>query len=113
MNIKEPPPDEQIAVVRTAAANRDDARAQLARAERLIKQHLLAQADLDTADTRVKVTEAAYQTALETVQSLKATLKQRRAALELAQKKLADAAIRAPVAGSVSERLVQPGRVYP
>ncbi|MFB3903546.1 MAG: efflux RND transporter periplasmic adaptor subunit [Acidobacteriota bacterium] len=109
VKVKEPPPDEEIAAVRTAAANRDDARAQLARATRLRSRNLLAQADLDTAETRVKVTEAAYQAALENVHSLKASLQDRRAAFELAQKKLADAVIRAPVAGSVSERLVQPG----
>ncbi len=109
VNVKEPPPDETIAAVRTAAANRDDARAQLDRATRLRSRNLLAQADLDTAQTRVKVTEAAYQAALEEVHSLKASLQDRRAAFELAQKKLDDALIRAPVAGSVSERLVQPG----
>ncbi len=109
VNVKEPPPDETIAVVRTAAANRDDARAQLDRANRLRSRNLLAQADLDTAETRVKVTEAGYQAALEEVHSLKASLQDRRAAYELAQKKLDDAVIRAPVAGSVSERLVQPG----
>jgi len=43
------------------------------------------------------------------VHALKATLQDRRASFELAQKKLADASIRAPVSGSVSERLVQPG----
>ena len=43
------------------------------------------------------------------MRSLKASLQDRRASYELAQKKLADAVIRAPVAGSVSERLVQPG----
>ncbi len=109
VRVKEPPPDEEISVVRTAIANRDDARAQLARARRLRKQNLLAQADLDTAETRVKVTEAAYQAAVESIQSLKATLQERRAAAELAQKKLDDAIIRAPVAGAVSERLVYPG----
>jgi multidrug efflux pump subunit AcrA (membrane-fusion protein) len=107
--VKEPPPDDQIASIRTAMANRDDAHAQLARAKRLRNQNLLSQADLDTAETRVKVTEAAYQSALENIQSLKASLQERRAALELAQKKLNDAIIRAPVSGSVSERLVQPG----
>ena len=106
---KAPPPDEDIALVRTALANRDDARAQLNRATQLIKKGLIPQADVDTAQTRVKVTEAAYQSALETVQSLKATLQERIAAFELAQKKLNDAVIRAPVGGSISERLVQVG----
>ncbi len=107
--VKEPLPDEQVSIVRTAKANLDDARAQLARAQRLMKQRLLPQADMDTAETRVKVTEAAYQTALENVQSLRATLQERRSAVELAQKKLNDAVIKSPVAGSVSERLVHPG----
>jgi len=107
--VKEPPPEDQIASIRTAIANRDDARAQLARAKRLRSQNLLSQADLDTSETRVKVTEAAYQAALENIQSLKASLQERSSALELAQKKLNDAVIRAPVSGSVSERLVQPG----
>jgi RND family efflux transporter MFP subunit len=43
------------------------------------------------------------------VRSLKAQLQDRRAAFELAQKKVADAVVRAPVAGAVAERLVQPG----
>jgi RND family efflux transporter MFP subunit len=109
VKVKEPPPDEQISAVRTAAANRDDARAQLARATRLFRQGLLSQADFDTAQTRMRISEAAYQAAFENIQSLKATLRDRRAAVELAQKKLNDAAVRAPVSGSVSERLVQAG----
>ncbi len=109
VQVKEPLPDEQISAVRTAIANRDDARAQLARAKRLMSQRLLPQADLETAETRVRVTEAAYQAAVENVQGLKASLRGLRASYELAQKKLADAVIRSPVAGQVSERLVQPG----
>ncbi len=105
----EPPPDDQISIIRTATANRDDAYAQANRATQLLKQGLLTQADFDTTQTRLKVAEAAYQAAVEQVQSLKATLQQRRAAVELAQKKLNDSVIRAPIGGSVSERLVQPG----
>jgi RND family efflux transporter MFP subunit len=106
---KQPPPDEQIASVRQAIANRDDARQAFERAQNLNGRGLLTRADRDTAETRVKVTEANYQAALDTVHSLKASLQDRRASYELAQKKLADAVIKAPVAGSISERLVQPG----
>ena len=106
---KEPLPDEQISSIRMAIANRDDAQAQLRRAQRLKAQNLLSQADLDTAETKVKVTEANYQSAIETVQSLKATLQERRQAVELAVKKLNDTEIRVSVAGQVAERLVQQG----
>jgi membrane fusion protein, multidrug efflux system len=106
---KQPPPDEQIASVRQAVANRDDARSAFERAQQLNNRGLLTRADRDTADTRLKVAEANYQAALDTVHSLKASLQDRRASYELAKKKLADAVIKAPVAGSISERLVQPG----
>jgi RND family efflux transporter MFP subunit len=106
---KQPPPDDQIASVRQAMANRDDARSAFERAQELNSRGLLTKADRDTAETRLKVSEANYQAALDTVHSLKASLQDRRASYQLAQKKLADAVIKAPVAGSVSERLVQPG----
>jgi RND family efflux transporter MFP subunit len=106
---KRPPSDDQIASVRQAAANRDDARNTFKRAMQLHDRGLMSQVDFDTAETRLKVAEANYQAAVDNVQALKATLQDRRAAWELAQKKLNDAVIRAPVAGAVSERLVQPG----
>jgi RND family efflux transporter MFP subunit len=106
---KQPPPDEQIASVRQAIANRDDAKSAFERAQQLNGRGLLTKADRDTAETRYKVSEANYQAALDTVHSLKASLQDRRAMYELAQKKLADAVIKAPIAGSISERLVQPG----
>jgi multidrug efflux pump subunit AcrA (membrane-fusion protein) len=106
---KQPPGDDQIASVRQAAANRDDARNTFKRAQQLHDRGLMSQVDFDTAETRLKVADANYQAAVDNVQALKATLQDRRAAWELAQKKLADAVIRAPVAGAVSERLVQPG----
>jgi membrane fusion protein, multidrug efflux system len=106
---KRPPSDDQIASVRQAAANRDDARNTFKRAQQLHDRGLMSQVDYDTAETRLKVADANYQAAVDNVQALKATLQDRRAAWELAQKKLNDAAIRAPVAGSVAERLVQPG----
>ncbi len=106
---KQPPADEQIASVRQQLANRDEARAAFERAQQLSERGLLTRADRDTAETRVKVSDANLQAALDNVRSLKASLQDRRASYELAQKKLADATIKAPVAGAVSERLVQPG----
>jgi RND family efflux transporter MFP subunit len=103
------PQDDQISAVRTAAANRDDARSQLSRAQELFNKGLSSRADFDTAQTRVKVTEAAYQSAVENVQSLKASLQDRRAAYDLAKKKLSDAIIRAPIAGAIAERSAQRG----
>ena len=95
--------------MRQAIANRDDARANFARAEQLHAQGLTSQVDRDTAETRLKVAEANYQASLDTVHALKAALQDRRASYELARKKVSDTAIKAPVGGAVSERLVQPG----
>jgi RND family efflux transporter MFP subunit len=106
---RQPPPDEQIASVRQAIANRDDAQAAYARAQQLSGRGLLSQVDRDTAETRLKVAEANYQAAIDNVRSLKASLQDRRAAYELAQKKLRDAVVRAPVSGSIAERFVQTG----
>jgi len=105
----QPPPDEEIASVKTALANRDDARANFSRAENLTGRGLLPPADFLTAQTRLKVNEAAHQAALDNVRSLKASLQDRRAAYTLAQKKLNDATVKAPISGAVSERLVQGG----
>jgi RND family efflux transporter MFP subunit len=106
---RQPPSDEEIASVRQAIANRDDARNTFSRAQQLNGRGLMSKVDYDTAETRLKVAEANYQAALDNVRSLKAQLQDRRAAFELAQKKLADAVVRAPVSGAVAERLVQPG----
>jgi RND family efflux transporter MFP subunit len=103
------PPDEQIASVRTAIANREDARVKLAQTQELVNKGLAARTDLDTNDTRLKVAEAAVQTALENIRALKASLQDRRASYELAKKKVADASIRAPTSGTIAERLVTKG----
>lgn len=104
-----PPPDDQIASVRTAGATRDDARSNLERVQRLVGRGLLASVELENAQTRLKVAEATYQSAFDAARSLKASLQDRRASYQLAKKKLADTSIRAPVGGIVSDRLVQPG----
>ena len=105
----EAPADTDIASVRTAQANRDDARANFERAENLAGRGLMAPADYLTAQTRLRVNEAAYQAALDNARALKASLQDRRASYTLAQKKLSDATVKAPISGAVSERFVQGG----
>jgi RND family efflux transporter MFP subunit len=104
-----PPPDDEIGSVRNAAANRDDARATSERARMLAGRGLMSPVDLQTAETRLKVADAAYQSAVDTARGQKALLQDRRAAYDLAVKKLNDAVVRAPIAGVVSDRPVQVG----
>src|SRR5918993_4797917 len=104
-----PPPDDQIGSVRNAIAGRDDARASFERATMLAGKGLLSPVDLQAAETRLKVAEAAYQSAVDTARAQKATLQDRRAAYDLAVKKLQDAVVRAPISGVVSDRPVPVG----
>ena len=105
----EPPADDQIGSVKNALANRDEARANAERTKTLSARGLISPVDLETAETRLKVAEAAYQSAVDTVRGQKALLQDRRASYDLAVKKLADAVVRAPIAGVVSERPVNAG----
>jgi RND family efflux transporter MFP subunit len=104
-----PPPDDEIGSVRNALASREDALASRDRAKALAGRGILSSVDLQAAETRLKVTEAAYQSAVDNVRGQKALLQDRRAAYDLAAKKLADAVVRAPIAGVVAERSVQVG----
>jgi len=104
-----PPQDDQIGSVKNALANREDARANAERATTLSSRGLIAPADMQTAETRLKVAEAAYQSAVDTVRGQKALLQDRRASYDLAVKKLEDAVVRAPIAGVVSDRPVHVG----
>ncbi len=104
-----PPPDAEIASVRTATANRDDARASYERAKALNARGITSSEVLQAAETRYKVAEANYQSALDSVRATKAQLQDRLAAYTLALKQLDDATVRAPIAGVVSERPVQVG----
>jgi RND family efflux transporter MFP subunit len=104
-----PPADEQIGSVRNALASLEDARANAERAKTLSARGLISPVDLQTAETRLKVADAAYQSAVDTVRGQKAVLQDRRASYDLAVKQLEDAVVRAPIAGVVSERPVHVG----
>jgi RND family efflux transporter MFP subunit len=104
-----PPPDAEIASIKTATANRDDARASYERSKALNARGIVSSEVLQAAETRYKVAEANHQAALDSVRGTKAQLQDRRAAYALAVKQLEDAVVRAPIAGVVSERPVQVG----
>src|SRR5262249_37687817 len=70
---------------------------------------LMAPVDLQAADTRLRVAEAALQSAVDAARGQKALLQDRRAAYDLAVKKLEDTVVRAPIAGVVSDRPVHVG----
>ena len=103
------PADEAIASVATATATRDDARAAYDRARALSARGILSSETLQTAETRFKVADSALQSALDSARATKALLQDRRAAYDLAVKKLGDAVVRAPISGVVSDRPVQVG----
>jgi RND family efflux transporter MFP subunit len=104
-----PPPDDEIGSVKNALATLNDARATADRSKVLSSRGLLSPVDLQTAETRLKVAEAAYQSAVDTARGQKALLQDRRASFDLATKKLNDAVVRAPIAGMVADRPVQVG----
>jgi RND family efflux transporter MFP subunit len=103
------PADEETATVRTASANRDDAKATFERAKVLNTRGLSSPEVLQLAETKYKTADAAYQAALDSVHATKAILQDRRAAYDLATKALNDATVKSPIRGVVSDRPVQVG----
>jgi len=104
-----PPTDEEVASARNAYATYADAKASAERAKVLAGRGLLAPSELQATDTRLKVAEAAYHSASDTVRGQKAMLQDRRASYDLAVKKLNDTVVRAPFSGVVADRPVQVG----
>lgn len=103
------PADEEIGSVRNAAATLADAKGAADRARALAGRKLISNVDLETAETRLKVAEAAFQSAVDNARGQKALLQDRRASYDLALKKVNDATVKAPIAGVVSDRPVQEG----
>jgi RND family efflux transporter MFP subunit len=107
----EPPPSDpkKIASVQRAEADLFDADHKYARAQQMYKDNLISQQQLDEAASRFQSTKATYTVALQEVDRLKALLTSSEASEKLAEKKLADAAIRAPFLGAIKTRNVHPG----
>src|SRR5207249_1723508 len=80
------------------------------RSEVLLQKQLVPEQDVEQGEARLNAAKAAYDLAVQNVQNLRAQLPQYRASMELAEKKLRDAVIRAPFKGEVKERVVAPGQ---
>jgi len=107
----DPPPADstKLASVQKAEADRFDAEGKYRRAESMFKDHLISQQQFDEAESRFQSTQASYDLAVQEVARLKALLLSSEASKQLAEKKLADATIRAPYPGQVKSRDVHPG----
>lgn len=107
----DPPPTDpkKIASVQRAEADLFDADHKYGRAQEMFSGKLISQQQLDEAASRYQSTKATYNVALQEVDRLKALLISSEASEKLAQKKLGDAAIRAPFPGSIKTRNVHPG----
>ncbi len=99
----------QVAFVQRAAADLFDAQQKYQRAEQLFNEKLISRQQLDEALSRFNGARAANDVAIQEVDRLKAQLQSNEAASKLAEKKLADTQIRAPLPGAVKERRVSPG----
>ncbi len=95
---------EQVSAVKQAMAVLDEAASNRERVERLSQSGIASKSELDTVQAAYKVARSKYDTALEEARTRMAAIAQRRAEYELARKKLADAAVRAPFAGGVQSR---------
>jgi RND family efflux transporter MFP subunit len=107
----DPPPSDtrKLASVEKAEADYLDAHEKYDRARSMFKDRLISQEQYDEATARFQSTQASYNLAIQEVDRLKAVLISSEASKRLAEKKLADATIRAPYPGSVKSREVHPG----
>jgi len=107
----DPPPADpkKLASVERAEADLFDAEHKYDRAQEMFKDNLISQQQLDEAESRFQSTKATYIVALQEVDRLKALLISSEASERLAEKKLADATIRAPFPGAIKTRDVHPG----
>lgn len=95
--------------VRQAEATFAEARIRLDRTKKLTDEGVLPKQQLDEQQARYDIAEAALKSSRESVRNIRATIAARKAALDLAEKKLSDARVVAPLAGFVKERSTSEG----
>ena len=108
---KDPLPElVDTSIVRRAAAEAGQAKADYERAKTLQAEGVFSQQAYDAAEARFRTSQANDAAALEQARNLLAHVDNLRAQLLLARKKLQDTQIRAPFAGTLRERLAEVGQ---
>jgi len=97
--------------LRRAAAEQSQAGQAFERATELHKRQLISQQMLDDADTTLRLKKAAYDAALQEARNLRADIDASAAAMNLADRQLRDASIRAPFDGYIQQRMVSVGEL--
>ena len=100
----------EAAEVKKAAADLADAGQKFKRAQSLLETGVIARQVYDEAESRYKSAKAAYDLAVQQVENLRASMQQTQATLNLANKRLRDAQIRAPFSGHIKARAVTVGQ---
>jgi multidrug efflux pump subunit AcrA (membrane-fusion protein) len=100
----------QAAEVKKAAADLTDAEQKYKRAQSLLETGVIPRQQYDEAEARYKSARATYDLAAQQVENMRASMRQTEASLNLANKRLRDAQIRAPFAGHVKTREVTVGQ---
>jgi RND family efflux transporter MFP subunit len=95
--------------VRQARANMEDARSKFEIAERLVKSGDMARERYNEAEKILQARTAAYEASRDEVRTLLAHISALKAEVALAEKRVADATVRAPFTGEISQKLVSPG----
>src|SRR5262245_39125641 len=103
------PPTSETPDVKKADAELRQAKQAFERAEELSKRQLIPKQTLDDADATLRAKQAAYESALQNAKNLSADVDASNAMLQLADRQLRDATIRAPFEGYVQKRLVSLG----
>jgi len=108
---KDPLPElADTSIVRRAAAEANQAKADYERARKLQAEGVFSQQAYDAAEARFRTSQANDAAALEQARNLLARVDNLRVQLLLARKKLQDTQIRAPFAGTLRERLAEVGQ---
>jgi membrane fusion protein, multidrug efflux system len=100
----------QTAGVKKAAADLANAKQKYERSKTLAEQGLIPRQTFEEDEANYKAVQATYDLAVQDVRNLQAAVRQERALLDLADKKLRDTAILAPFGGYVKERNVTVGQ---